>query len=72
MGPNLESVETFVGNKVEIEGTFVQSGKYRKRGDAWELVRLETALPSGLSVHLPADFQQQLETAKTTYRRFGQ
>jgi len=65
-------VEAFVGTKIEVDATFVQSGKYRKRGDAWELIRWETALPSRLAVQLPADFHQQLETAKTTYRRFGQ
>ena len=61
-----------MGTKIEVNGTFVQSGKYRKRGAAWELVRWETALPSQLSVKLPADFQQQLETARVTYHRFGQ
>ena len=33
-----------------MDATFVQSGKYRKRGDAWELIRRETALPSRLAV----------------------
>ena len=61
-----------LGTKIEVEGTFVQSGKYRKRRAQWELVTWETALPSRLEVKLPADFQQQLETAKTTYHRFGQ
>jgi hypothetical protein len=61
-----------LATKVEVNATFIQSGKYRKRGDAWELVRWETALPSRLAVQLPADFQQQLETAKTTHHRFGQ
>ncbi|HEX8798536.1 MAG TPA: hypothetical protein VF772_07985 [Terriglobales bacterium] len=58
--------------KIEVEGTFVQSGKYRKRRDGWELVTWETALPSRLVVRLPSDFQKQLETARTTYHRFGQ
>jgi hypothetical protein len=61
-----------LGTKIEVEGTFVQSGKYRKRREQWELVTWETALPSRLQVKLPADFQQQLESAKTTYHRFGQ
>lgn len=61
-----------LGTKIEVDGTFVQSGKYRKRDAAWELVRRETALPSRLTVQLPADFQQQVETAKTTHHRFGQ
>jgi len=60
------------GARIEVDGTFVQSGKYRKRGDTWELIRWETALPSRLAVQLPADFRQQLETAKSTHHRFGQ
>ena len=61
-----------LGTKIEVEGTFVQSGKYRKRPGAWELVTWETALPSRLEVKVPADLQQQLDTARTTYHRFGQ
>ena len=52
-----------LGTKIEVEGTFVQTGKYRKRRGEWELVTWETALPSRLEVKLPADFQQQLETS---------
>ena len=58
--------------KIEVDAIFVQSGKYRKHSDALQLVRWETALPSRLAVKLPADFRQQLETAKTTHHRFGQ
>jgi hypothetical protein len=61
-----------LGTKIEVEGAFVQSGKYRKRHGDWELVTWETALPSRLDVKLPADFQQQIESAKATYHRFGQ
>jgi hypothetical protein len=61
-----------LGTKIEVEGTFVQCSKYRKRSAEWEIVTWETALPSRLGVKLPADFQQQLETARTTYHRFGQ
>jgi hypothetical protein len=61
-----------LGIKIDVDATFIQRGKYRKRGDAWELIRWETALPSRLSIQLSADFQQQLETAKTTHHRFGQ
>ncbi len=61
-----------LGSKIEVEGTFVQSGKYRKRREEWELVTWETALPSRLDVKLPPDFQQQIESAKTAYHRFGQ
>ena len=61
-----------LATKIEVEGTFVESGKYRKRHGEWELVNWETALPSRLEVKLPPDFQQQLETARTTHHRFGQ
>jgi hypothetical protein len=60
-----------LGTKIEVEGTFVQSGKYRKRRGEWELITWKTALPSRLEVKLPSDFQQQVETARTTYHRFG-
>src|ERR1035438_8686593 len=61
-----------LGTKIEVEGTFVQSGKYRKRREQWDLVTWETALPSRLEVKLPPDFHLQLESAKTAYHRFGQ
>src|SRR5208337_1862528 len=61
-----------LGTKIEVDGTFVQTGRYRKRSGEWDLVIWETALPSRLEVKLSADFQQQLESAKTTYHRFGQ
>jgi hypothetical protein len=44
------------GAKIEVDATFVQSGKYRKRRGEWELVPWETALPSRLRVTLPRDF----------------
>jgi len=61
-----------LGTRIEVDGTFVQSGIYRKRRDEWELVTWETALPSRLEVKLPSDFHLQMESAKTTYHRFGQ
>src|SRR5271165_6695844 len=61
-----------LGTKIEVEGTFVQSGKYRKRHEQWELVTWETGLPSRLEVKLPSDLHLQLESAKATYHRFGQ
>ncbi len=58
--------------KIEVSGTFVQCGKYSKRSEGWQFVRWETALPSSLLVQSPSDIEQQLETARTSYRRFGQ
>jgi hypothetical protein len=60
-----------LGTKIEVDGTFVPTGKCCKRRERWELVTWETALPSRLEVRLPPDFQQQLESTKTTYHRFG-
>ena len=57
--------------KMEVDGTFVPSGKYRKRRGQWELVIWETALPSRLGIKLAADFEQQATAAKATYHRFG-
>lgn len=61
-----------LGVKMEVDATFVESGKYRKRRGAWELVQWETGLPSRLRVGLPADVEQQIEKARDTYHRLGQ
>jgi len=61
-----------LGAKMQVNATFVQSGSYQHRHGKWELALHETALPSRLEVKLPADIQQQLETARKTYHRFGQ
>ena len=50
--------------KIEVAGTFIQSGKYRKRRGEWDLVTWETALPSRLEIKLPSDFQEQVEKAR--------
>ena len=60
------------GAKIEVDATFVQTGKYRKRRGEWELVTWETALPSRLRVTLPNDFQQRVDEARQTYHRIGQ
>ena len=70
--PSWNRWKHLLGATLEVDGTFVRSGKYQKRGGNWELVNWETALPSRLAVRLPADFPQRLETARTTYHRFGQ
>jgi hypothetical protein len=50
----------------------VKSGRYRLRGGEWQLVDWETALPSRLQIHLPADSTEVLANARKTYNRFGQ
>jgi hypothetical protein len=57
---------------MEVNATFVKSGKYRWHQGDWQLVTWETALPSRLEIKLPSDFEQQVEAAKRTYHRFGQ
>jgi len=61
-----------LGATMQVNATFVQTGRYRHRQGKWELVSQEMALPSRLEVKLPANIQEQLETAKGTYHRFGQ
>jgi hypothetical protein len=61
-----------LGAKIEVKGTFVESGKYRHRGGEWHLLKWETALPSRLEVKLPPDIAEQVETARKTHHRFGQ
>jgi hypothetical protein len=58
-----------LGAKVELQGTFVQAGKYRHRDGQWNLVK--TALPSRTHVKVPANIAEQIETARTNYHRFG-
>jgi hypothetical protein len=60
------------GAKVDIKGAFIQSGKYRHRGDAWHLVNWETALPSRIEAVLPANIAEQITQARETHHRFGQ
>src|SRR5439155_6520925 len=58
--------------KVELRGTFVQTGKYRRQRGEWQLIKWETALPSRIRVKLPADIAEQIETARRSYHRFGE
>ena len=60
-----------LGAKIELQGIFVQAGKYRHRRGEWQLVKWETALPSRLQVKLPADIAAQVEAARRSYHRFG-
>jgi hypothetical protein len=61
-----------VGAKVDVEGEFVKSGKYRFRSGEWHLADWEAALPSRLTIALPASLPEQLASARQMYRRFGQ
>lgn len=61
-----------LGAKVGVRATFVQSGKYRRRGDAWDLVKWERALPSRVEATLPANIAEQIAEALRANHRFGQ
>jgi hypothetical protein len=61
-----------LGAKVESQGTFVQTGKYRHRNGQWNMVRWETALPSRIHVKVPANIGEQIETARRSYHRLGE
>jgi hypothetical protein len=61
-----------LGTKVELQGTFVQTGKYRHRNGQWTLVTWETALPSRIHAKVPANIAEQIEAARKSYQRFGQ
>jgi len=61
-----------LGVKVELQGTFIQTGVYRQRRGEWHLVKWETALPSRIRVKLPADIAEQIEAARKSYHRFGE
>ena len=61
-----------LGAKVELQGTFVQTGKYQRRNGQWSLNKWETALPSRIRVEVPANIAEQIVTARKSYHRFGQ
>jgi hypothetical protein len=61
-----------LGTKVELQGTFVQTGKYQRRNGQWILNKWETALPSRIHVKVPANIGEQIEVARKSYHRFGQ
>ncbi|MGH9398438.1 MAG: hypothetical protein ACRD18_16515 [Terriglobia bacterium] len=58
--------------KVEIDATFVHTGKFRMKSGEWELVEWESALPSRLHMNLPANLEEQIDAAKKTFHCFGQ
>ncbi|MGH6678360.1 MAG: hypothetical protein ACREDL_05360, partial [Bradyrhizobium sp.] len=55
-----------LGAKITIRAAFIQSGKYQRRGEAWHLVRWETALPSRIDLALPVNIAEQISEARQT------
>ena len=70
--PTWNQWKHLVGAKFGVSGTFVDSGKYRHREGQWHLVKWQTALPSRLTVTLPADAGKAIDTARRAYQRFGE
>jgi hypothetical protein len=70
--PSWNRWKHLLSSKLQVDGVFVRSGKYKKRGGEWKFVDWETGLPSRLSVKLPMDFAQDIERARHAYSRFGQ
>lgn len=58
--------------KVSVKAAFIQSGKYQHRGEAWHLVKRETALPSRIAAILPVNIAEQINEARQTHHRFGE
>ena len=61
-----------VPGRIEVNASFVETGRYRCRSGQWELITSSTALPSRLEVSVPAEIADQIRTAKETYHRFGE
>ena len=70
--PSWNRWKHMLSTKIEVDGTFVRSGRYERRGDDGKFVDWETGLPSRLSLKLSTDFQQAIEKARNAYCRFGQ
>src|SRR5467141_2290328 len=61
-----------LGTKIGLKATFIQSGKYQRRGGAWNLAQWETALPSRIEVAMPSSIAEQIAEVRQTHHRFGQ
>ncbi len=70
--PNWNRWKHLLSSKIEVEGIFVRNSRYQGRGSDLKFVDWEIGLPSRLAVKLPADFQQDIENARSLYCRFGQ
>jgi hypothetical protein len=57
---------------LDVHAEFVKTGKYLRKGNQWKLVTWETALASRIEINLPDNLEEAVNTAKRTYRRFGQ
>ena len=70
--PTWNQWKHLVATKIGVAGTFVESGRYRLKGGEWHLAGWATALPSRLSVTVPADAQEVLAAARRSCQLFGE
>lgn len=70
--PSWNQWKHWLGTKIGLHATFVQSGKYQRRGDTWHLIRWETALPSRIETRVSVNIAEQISEARQTYHRFGE
>lgn len=70
--PSWNQWKHLLGTKIGLNATFVQSGKYQRRGDTWHLIRWETALPSRIETRVPVNIAEQINEARHIHHRFGQ
>ena len=61
-----------LGAKVGVRAAFIQSGKYQRRSERWQLARWETALPSRMEITVPVNIAEQVNEARQNHHRFGQ
>ena len=57
---------------LDVHAEFVKTGKYLRKGNQWKLVTWERALASRIEINLPDNLEEAVNTAKRSYRRFGQ
>ena len=70
--PTWNQWKHLLGAKVGVEATFLQTGVYRMKGGEWNFVSWQKSLPSRIRVTLPADINEQIETARRRHHIFGQ
>lgn len=58
--------------RIEVNATFVHTGKYRLHRGEWTLREWYTALPSRLDVELPSDLAPDVERAKAIHALLGE
>jgi len=70
--PTWNQWKHLVPARVDIESTFVVTGRYVCRSGEWRLIRWWTALPGRTTVRLPSALERQITAARTRHHQFGQ